>query len=90
MQTLFKCSTHASCPTHHLDVCDLICPEPIMLLHRKIRKIAHNDTVLVVATDPTTWRDVPKFCAFLGHDLMHQIQQEHRLYYFIRKQAKKL
>lgn len=53
-----------------LDTTGLICPEPIMLLHRAIRKLNSGDRVRLLATDPSTQRDVPKFCTHLGHTLL--------------------
>jgi len=68
-----------------LDACGLLCPEPVMLVHQSIRKMSAGDQLLVVATDPSTQRDIPKFCAFLGHDLIFT-EQEGTLYrYLIRK-----
>lgn len=55
-----------------LDTSGLFCPEPVMLLHNKIRAMASGDCVRVLATDPSTQRDIPKFCNFLGHALLEQ------------------
>jgi tRNA 2-thiouridine synthesizing protein A len=58
---------------HYLDTKGLICPEPVMLLHRAIRKILAGELLTVEATDPSSMRDIPKFCMHLGHVLQsHQ------------------
>ena len=67
-----------------LDTTGLYCPEPIMLMHNKVRDMATGDVLKVVATDPATTRDVPKFCSFLGHELLHQQEAEGHYLYFIR------
>lgn len=67
-----------------LDTSGLYCPEPIMLMHNKVRDMQPGDTLKVVATDPATTRDVPKFCHFLGHELLLQQESEGRYLYFIR------
>lgn len=72
---------------HLLDASGLFCPEPVMLLHKKIREIAVGDTLVVVATDPSTTRDIPKFCHFLGHDLVDSSEDGKTYRYCIRKQA---
>ncbi len=72
---------------HLLDASGLFCPEPVMLLHKKIREVAVGDKVLVVATDPSTARDIPQFCHFLGHELMHSSNDGKTYRYCIRKQA---
>ncbi|MDP1932466.1 MAG: sulfurtransferase TusA [Gammaproteobacteria bacterium] len=69
----------------HLDACGLFCPEPVMLLHNRIRDMARGDVLELVATDPSTTRDVPKFCLFLGHELISKTQKDDRYYYLIRK-----
>lgn len=70
---------------HRLDACGLFCPEPVMLLHNKIREMAVGEVVEVIATDPSTTRDIPKFCTFLGHDLVGQEERDKKYYYQIRK-----
>lgn len=72
-------------PDHTLDTTGLFCPEPVMLLHNKIRDMATGDTVLVLATDPSTTRDIPKFCSFLGHQLLEQDEQAGQYRYLLRK-----
>ncbi len=60
-----------SSPVEHiLDASGLNCPEPVMLLHKKMRELQPGDLLLVLATDPSTTRDIPKFCTFLGHELL--------------------
>ena len=73
-------------PDHILDATGLHCPEPVMLLHNKIRDICVGETVHVVATDPSTTRDIPKFCTFLGHELIAQEQYMDEYHYLLRKQ----
>lgn len=57
---------------HELDTQGLICPEPIMLLHKTIRKAKSGDIIHVIASDPATTRDIPNFCHHLGHTLLKQ------------------
>ena len=71
--------------SHELDTCGLLCPEPVMMLHNKVRDMAPGDIVRVVATDPSTQRDIPKFCNFLDHQLLEQREQARQYIYIIRK-----
>ena len=57
---------------HHLDTQGLICPEPVMMLHRIIRKADAGEMIEILATDPATTRDIPNFCRHLGHELVQQ------------------
>lgn len=67
-----------------LDTTGLYCPEPIMLMHSRVRDMRVGETLKVIATDPATIRDIPKFCSFLGHELLDQAQAEETYLYFIR------
>jgi len=49
-----------------LDATGLNCPEPVMMLHQKVRDLPPGGLLKVIATDPSTQRDIPKFCVFLG------------------------
>lgn len=68
-----------------LDARGLNCPEPVMMLHKRVRELAAGEELLVLATDPSTTRDIPKFCQFLGHALltMETVGEEYR--YTLRK-----
>jgi len=68
-----------------LNTSGLLCPEPVMLLHKRVRDSAVGRIIKVVATDSSTVRDIPKFCHFLGHTLLKQEQIDHTYYYYIRK-----
>ena len=70
---------------HQLDTSGLFCPEPVMLLHRKVREMVVGEQVKVIATDPSTWRDIPKFCTFLEHKLLNKEEYEQTFYYLIQK-----
>lgn len=68
-----------------LDACGLFCPEPVMMLHNKIRDIDAGQVLEVLATDPSTTRDIPKFCRFLGHELLAQQQVDGVYHYWLKK-----
>ncbi|MDC7831443.1 MULTISPECIES: sulfurtransferase TusA [Pseudomonas] len=68
-----------------LDASGLNCPEPVMMLHNKVRDIAPGALLKVIATDPSTQRDIPKFCVFLGHELVEKSEGDGRYLYWIRK-----
>lgn len=70
---------------HHFDACGLMCPEPVMMLHSKVRDMNAGEVLEVIATDPSTQRDIPKFCQFLGHELMLAEAREGNFVFRIRK-----
>jgi tRNA 2-thiouridine synthesizing protein A len=56
-----------------------------MMLHSTFKDIKAGDVVKVLATDPSTTRDIPKFCLFLGHELIEQTEANSQYQYLIRK-----
>lgn len=68
-----------------LDTSGLLCPEPVMMLHNAVRDCAAGDILEVIATDPSTQRDIPKFCQFLGHELLEQGEEGGHYRYYIRR-----
>jgi tRNA 2-thiouridine synthesizing protein A len=72
-------------PPKELDARGLRCPEPVMLLHKAIAEIESGDRLRVLATDPTTERDIPQFCRFLGHELVSQDSDGSEWVYVLRK-----
>ncbi|SEL99850.1 sulfurtransferase TusA [Halomonas daqiaonensis] len=67
-----------------LDTTGLYCPEPIMLMHNQVRDMHTGEVLKVIASDPATTRDIPKFCSFLGHELLQQQEDDGSYLYFIR------
>ena len=70
-----------------LDAKGLYCPEPGMLLHNKVRDLPEGGLLKVLATDPSTERDIPKFCAFLGHELIEATLDDTLFTFGIKKKA---
>ena len=68
-----------------LDARGLFCPEPVMMLHNRINDVQPGGVLRVVATDPSTTRDIPRFCQFLGHDLVPQAESDDLFIYLIRR-----
>ena len=68
-----------------LDAKGLLCPEPVMLLHNKIRAINSGDIIKLLATDPSTERDITRFCDFLNHPLLHWQLSDGEYVFWIKK-----
>ena len=67
-----------------LDTKGLYCPEPVMMMHNLVRDVDNKAIIKVIATDPSTQRDIPKFCQFLGHDLILQSSENDEFVYLIQ------
>lgn len=68
-----------------LDARGLYCPEPVMLLHNRIAEVPSGGVLKVIATDPSTTRDIPRFCQFLNHELIHREENGDEFLFFIRR-----
>ncbi|HHQ4774953.1 MULTISPECIES: sulfurtransferase TusA [Aeromonas] len=71
--------------THELDAIGLRCPEPVMMVRKKVRLMADGETLLVSADDPSTTRDIPSFCRFMDHTLVASETEQAPYRYLIRK-----
>ena len=72
-------------PQESIDAIGLKCPEPVMLLHAAMRRLQSGQELTLRATDPSTERDVPNFCEFLGHALLAARREGDEFHYRIRK-----
>ena len=72
-------------PQVSIDAIGLKCPEPVMLLHAAMRRLQSGQELTLRATDPSTERDVPNFCEFLGHALLVARREGDEFHYRIRK-----
>ncbi|XBC37546.1 MAG: sulfurtransferase TusA [Buchnera aphidicola (Meitanaphis elongallis)] len=68
-----------------LDLRTLRCPDPIMLLRKKIREIKTGNILLILADDPSTIRDIPNFCRFMKHILLKLIINKLPYQFLIKK-----
>ena len=74
-----------SSPDHTLDAQGLRCPEPVMMVRKTVRNMQSGETLLIVADDPATTRDIPGFCTFMEHELVAQQTETLPYRYLIRK-----
>ena len=72
-------------PDHTLDAQGLRCPEPVMMVRKTVRLMQDGETLLVIADDPATVRDIPSFCRFMDHTLLASDTEQPPYRYLIRK-----
>ena len=70
-----------------LDALGLRCPEPVMVTRITIRKMQPGQTLLIIADDPATTRDIPAFCRFMDHELLAQDVSGLPYRYLLKKNA---
>lgn len=72
-------------PDHTLDAMGLRCPEPVMMIRGMVRKMNNGETLLIIADDPSTTRDIPSFCEFMDHTLVAKDIAQVPYRYILRK-----
>ncbi|ELY4439344.1 sulfurtransferase TusA [Cronobacter dublinensis] len=72
-------------PDHTLDALGLRCPEPVMMVRKTVRHMQPGETLLIVADDPATTRDIPGFCRFMEHELVASQTETLPYRYVLRK-----
>ena len=80
-----NCSVERLKSDIELDASGLVCPEPLMLVRNQVREMASGQVLYILATDPTTHRDLEQFCRFMKHDMVDSIVSDTRLEFWIRK-----
>lgn len=55
-----------------IDATGLSCPMPVLRLQKRLRDMAPNTRVTLLASDPMAAIDVPHFCQQQGHALVTQ------------------
>lgn len=72
-------------PDHTLDTLGLRCPEPVMMVRKAVRDMQDGETLLIIADDPATTRDIPGFCRFMEHTLMAKTTETPPYRYLLKK-----
>ncbi|MBP2168708.1 sulfurtransferase TusA [Erwiniaceae bacterium BAC15a-03b] len=72
-------------PDQTLDALGLRCPEPVMMVRKAVRVMQEGETLLIIADDPATTRDIPGFCRFMEHTLLAQSVETTPYKYLLKK-----
>ncbi|RWR02386.1 sulfur transfer protein SirA [[Pantoea] beijingensis] len=72
-------------PDQTLDAQGLRCPEPVMMVRKTVRHMNVGETLLIIADDPATTRDIPGFCRFMEHTLVAQLTDALPYKYLLKK-----
>lgn len=59
-----------------IDVRTLKCPEPMMLIRSKVRKMQDGHELEVHCDDPRTPSDIRKYCVMMNHTLLSEEKQK--------------
>jgi tRNA 2-thiouridine synthesizing protein A len=61
---------------HRLDVTGTLCPLPILLSAREMRKLQTGDLLEIVGDDPGIREDMPVWCERAGHRLLEMVEED--------------
>jgi tRNA 2-thiouridine synthesizing protein A len=63
-------------PIRRLDVTGALCPLPILLSAREMRKLQPGNLLEIVGDDPGIREDMPVWCERAGHRLLEMTEEE--------------
>lgn len=72
-------------PDNILNTLGSRCPEPVMMVRKIVRTMQNGETLLIIADDPATTRDIPAFCRYMEHKLLAQITKEAPYQFLVKK-----
>jgi len=56
-----------------------------MMVRKAVRHMAAGETLLILADDPATTRDIPSFCQFMDHTLLASDTETSPFRFLIKK-----
>ena len=69
----------------YLDASGLTCPLPLLKAKQALNRLAGNQILVVVCTDPGSVRDFQVFTRQSGHGLLQTREQGNHYYYWLQK-----
>ncbi len=73
-------------PEHfELDLRGLHCPVPVLRTQSKMARMRPGDTIRVLASDPSSWKDFPAFATRKGYELYKKDDSGVGYEYWLRK-----
>ncbi len=64
----------------------LQCPLPVLRARKALLALKPGGEIVLHATDPAAWEDVPAFCGEAGHTLLRRDRQHGVLVFLIRRE----
>ncbi|MBX9635785.1 MAG: sulfurtransferase TusA family protein [Magnetospirillum sp.] len=73
--------------TEILDVTGLNCPLPILRTKKKLKEVAMDGLLKVLATDPGSVKDMAAFCRQTGNELVESVDDGGTYTFIIKRKA---
>lgn len=72
-------------PSIVVDASGLICPMPLLKAKQALARMTSGEVVKVIATDPSSSRDITAFVSLTEHILLESVASGDRYIYLIQK-----
>ena len=71
--------------TKEIDCIGLMCPMPLLETRKNVNTLEEGEILKVIADDPATKQDIPRFCKRTGHELLELVEDSGEFHYYIKK-----
>lgn len=68
-----------------LDTLGYFCPEPVVRTRTELKKMAVGEILEILADDPGSFRDIPRFTERVGQQLLLATQEDSYYRFIIKK-----
>ena len=82
------CRSSGRVKLHRLDCVGLYCPVPIMRAKEEMDQLADGALLEIVADDPATDEDIPRWAKRAGHQLLHSWKENDETHFVVQKGCK--
>ncbi|MEE9594353.1 MAG: sulfurtransferase TusA family protein [Candidatus Hydrothermarchaeales archaeon] len=77
--------SHHTTADRTLDCVGLYCPEPVFRTREEIDRLDVGDVLEVIADDPASEEDIPRWAKRTGHELIDMQKEGDQIYFLVRK-----
>ena len=81
----YTCGTHGKLKIQRVDCVGLYCPVPVMRAKEEIDLLEKNMLMELVADDPASAEDIPRWAKVAGHTLIQMYKKGDEYHFLIRK-----
>lgn len=72
---------------NRIDATGLACPLPLLKLKQALHRMAANEQIVLLTSDPNSLNDIKRYCEISGHDFEIIQQQNQQFEFLIRKKS---
>ncbi len=82
---IYTCRVEGKLKIHQVDCVGLYCPVPVMRAKEEIDQLEEGNLMELVADDPASKEDIPRWAKRAGHLLVTMRQEGEEYHYLIQK-----